>query len=61
MFYDAPQDITAPQLELSVHPDLLWPPKNKMVLIIPSWTVTDNADSAPGSVALGAFSNARVI
>ena len=40
-------DTTPPDFELSVSPTMLWPPDHKMVLITPSWTVSDDCDSAP--------------
>jgi hypothetical protein len=41
------EDVTPPELALSVTPDTLWPPNHKMVLITPNWTVTDDWDPAP--------------
>ncbi|NIS54050.1 MAG: hypothetical protein GWN94_23620 [Phycisphaerae bacterium] len=42
-----PPDTTPPEFELSVTPDILWPPTHKMVLITPSWTVSDDVDPSP--------------
>ncbi|MHC4111401.1 MAG: LamG-like jellyroll fold domain-containing protein, partial [Planctomycetota bacterium] len=41
------QDTTPPDFELSVSPTMLWPPDHKMVLITPSWTVSDECDATP--------------
>ena len=41
------QDTTPPQFTLSVSPAILWPPTHKMVLITPSWTVSDKCDPSP--------------
>jgi hypothetical protein len=46
-----PPDTTPPEFELSVTPDILWPPTHKMVLITPSWTVS-NETNAPPDVSL---------
>jgi hypothetical protein len=40
-------DTTPPDFELSVSPTMLWPPDHKMVLITPSWTVSDDCDASP--------------
>ncbi len=40
-------DTTGPDFELSVSPTTLWPPNHKMVLITPSWTVSDECDALP--------------
>jgi hypothetical protein len=40
-------DTTPPEFELSVTPSVLWPPDHKMVLIEPSWTVSDKCDGVP--------------
>jgi len=42
-----PPDTTPPELELTVTPAILWPPTHKMVLITPSWTVSDDIDPSP--------------
>jgi hypothetical protein len=40
-------DTIAPELELAVEPNILWPANNKMVLVKPTWTVRDNCDKSP--------------
>lgn len=40
-------DETPPEISLTVNPDTLWPPNHKMILIIPTITVTDNCDYDP--------------
>jgi len=40
-------DTTPPEFELSVTPTILWPPDHNMVLITPSWTVSDDSDPSP--------------
>ena len=40
-------DTTPPEFTLSVTPTMLWPPDHKMVEITPSWTVSDDCDTAP--------------
>ena len=40
-------DTTPPEFTLSVAPTMLWPPNHKMVLITPSWTVSDDCDATP--------------
>ena len=40
------QDTTPPEFSLSVEPNVLWPPNHKMVLIMPSWEVSDNCDES---------------
>jgi hypothetical protein len=40
-------DTTPPDFTLSVSPTMLWPPDHKMVLITPSWTVSDECDATP--------------
>jgi len=40
-------DTTPPEFEFSVTPTMLWPPDHKMVLITPSWTVSDECDASP--------------
>jgi len=41
------EDTIPPQFTLSVSPDVLWPPNNKMVLVMPAWEVSDNCDESP--------------
>jgi len=41
------QDTTPPDFTLSVTPTTLWPANHKMVLITPSWTVSDICDDSP--------------
>ncbi|GAF82001.1 unnamed protein product, partial [marine sediment metagenome] len=40
-------DTTPPDFEFSVTPDVLWPANHKMVLITPSWMVSDICDDSP--------------
>jgi len=40
-------DNTAPEFNLSVIPDTLWPPNHKMVQITPNWTARDLCDIHP--------------
>jgi len=40
-------DTTPPEFEFSVTPIFLWPPSHEMVLITPSWTVSDECDATP--------------
>jgi hypothetical protein len=40
-------DTTPPAFVLSVAPAILWPPNHKMVLITPSWTVSDDCVPSP--------------
>lgn len=40
-------DTQPPDLSITVTPDTLWPPNNKMIKIIPQITVSDNQDPAP--------------
>ncbi|MHC4463033.1 MAG: aryl-sulfate sulfotransferase [Planctomycetota bacterium] len=42
-----PPDTTPPEFEFSVTPTILWPPSHEMVLITPSWTVSDDSDPSP--------------
>lgn len=44
---DAPEDTTPPEFEFSVTPTILRPANHKMVLITPSWTVSDETDPTP--------------
>ncbi|MHC4095504.1 MAG: aryl-sulfate sulfotransferase [Planctomycetota bacterium] len=48
-----PPDTTPPEFELSVTPTMLWPPTHKMVLITPSWTVSDDSDESPDVSLVG--------
>jgi hypothetical protein len=41
------QDTTPPEFTLSVTPTTLWPVNHKMVLITPSWTLSDICDESP--------------
>jgi len=41
------QDTTPPDFTLSVTPTTLWPANHKMVLITPTWTVSDICDDSP--------------
>jgi hypothetical protein len=40
-------DTTPPEFALAVSPTVLWPANHKMVLITPSWTVSDKCDASP--------------
>ncbi|WP_020680771.1 ExeM/NucH family extracellular endonuclease [Marinobacterium rhizophilum] len=40
-------DLTPPQLEVSVTPDLLWPPKHRYVEVVATVTATDETDATP--------------
>ena len=40
-------DTTPPEFALSVNPTKLWPANHKMVLITPTWTVSDKCDATP--------------
>ncbi|MCK5319860.1 hypothetical protein KAJ61_00540 [Candidatus Parcubacteria bacterium] len=40
-------DATPPEITISVSPDTLWPPNHKMILIMPTITVSDNSDPDP--------------
>jgi len=40
-------DTTPPEFALAVSPTVLWPANHKMVLITPSWTVSDKCDATP--------------
>ena len=52
-----PPDTTPPEFELSVTPTMLWPPTHKMVLITPSWTVSDDTDESPDVSLVGIVAN----
>ena len=41
------EDVTPPEFSLVVEPNVLWPPNNKMILVEPSWEVSDNCDESP--------------
>jgi len=43
----APQDVTPPDISVTVSPDMLWPPNHKMVDIVATVTVSDVCDTAP--------------
>ncbi|MGB2809874.1 MAG: LamG-like jellyroll fold domain-containing protein, partial [Sedimentisphaerales bacterium] len=51
------QDTTPPDFEFSVTPTMLWPPNHKMVLITPSWTVSDECDATPQVSLVGIVAN----
>jgi hypothetical protein len=50
-------DTTPPQFQLSVAPTMLWPPDHKMVLITPSWTVSDECDATPEASLVSIVAN----
>jgi hypothetical protein len=52
-----PPDTIPPEFELSVTPEILWPPTHKMVLITPSWTVSDDSDPSPDVSLVGILAN----
>ncbi len=41
------QDVTPPVINVTVSPNILWPPNHKLVLITPTIGVTDNCDIQP--------------
>ncbi|MFO7654948.1 MAG: S8 family serine peptidase [Candidatus Krumholzibacteriia bacterium] len=49
-------DITPPELEVVLTPDMLWPPNHKLVPISATITVTDNCDTDP-TVVLTSYSS----
>lgn len=51
------EDTIAPEFSLSVTPDVLWSPNHKMVLITPSWTVSDICDESPAMTLIGITMN----
>jgi len=51
------EDTIAPQFELAVEPDILWPPNSKMVLVKPTWTVSDKCDKSPEVTLVSITSN----
>jgi len=50
-------DTTPPEFALSVTPTVLWPPSHKMVLIIPTWTVSDDCVPSPEVSLVGIVMN----
>ena len=42
---------------MSVEPNVLWPPNHTMVLITPSWEVSDNCDESPDVTLVSITSN----
>jgi len=40
-------DTKPPEFEFSVTPTYMWPPSHKMVEVVPTWTVSDECDTAP--------------
>jgi hypothetical protein len=50
-------DTPPPEFEFSVTPAVLWPPSHKMVLITPSWTVSDKCDASPEVSLVGIVMN----
>jgi hypothetical protein len=50
-------DTTPPEFSLTVTPGVLWPPNHKMVLITPSWEVSDNCDELPEVTLVSITSN----
>ena len=46
----APQDVTPPDISVTVSPDTLWSPNHKMVDIVATVTVSDICDAAPTMV-----------
>jgi hypothetical protein len=52
-----PTDTIPPEFEFSVTPTILWPPSHEMVLITPSWTVSDDTDPTPEVSLVSVVSN----
>jgi hypothetical protein len=50
-------DTTQPEFTFSVTPTMLWPPDHKMVLVTPSWTLSDDCDAAPEVSLVGIVAN----
>ncbi len=50
-------DEIAPTLEVSVTPDMLWPPNHKYVTVVPTITVSDNFDPNPMVTLVSVESN----
>ena len=50
-------DTTPPEFEFSVTPTMLWPPDHKMVLITPSWTVSDDCAPSPNVSLISIVAN----
>jgi hypothetical protein len=50
-------DTKPPEFVLSVAPTMLWPPDHKMVLITPSWTVSDDCVPSPDVSLIGIVAN----
>jgi hypothetical protein len=51
------RDTIAPELKLAVEPNILWPANNKMVLVTPTWTVSDKCDKSPEVTLVSITSN----
>lgn len=51
------QDVTPPELAVTVSPNTLWPPNHKLVLITPIIVVSDNCDPAPDVVLTSIITN----
>ena len=50
-------DTTPPEFDFSVSPTMLWPPNHKMVLITPSWIVSDECDAEQEVSLVGVVAN----
>src|SRR5574341_143084 len=50
-------DKSAPALDITVNPGLLWPPNHKMVTVTPIISVSDNLDTAPRIELVSVTSN----
>jgi len=50
-------DTTAPEISVTVSPDMLWPPNHKMVDIVATVTVSDICDAAPTVVLTSVTNN----
>jgi predicted extracellular nuclease len=54
---DDDSDVTAPELQVSVSPDMLWPPNHKYVEVVATVVATDNFDPNPTVTLVSVTSN----